>query len=139
MICLTDLFLVAHLLFGILGQLVERFSGRLPGYTGPGNDRSSFCHVDDVAYGHLAALDRGRVGERYLLCGEALAIRDVIDIAADLTKTSRPRFTIPLWAVEVYGRASVFFARLFRFMPTVTPEVCFTSTAAFLLTSELAL
>ncbi|KAL1546982.1 farnesol dehydrogenase (NAD(+)) [Salvia divinorum] len=35
--------------------LVERFSGRMPGYVGQGQ-RFSFCHVDDVVQGHIAAL-----------------------------------------------------------------------------------
>ncbi|OQU93112.1 hypothetical protein SORBI_3001G479200 [Sorghum bicolor] len=44
--------------------LIERFNGRLPGYIGDGYDRESFCHVDDVVSGHIAAMEKGRVGQR---------------------------------------------------------------------------
>ncbi|GMP81061.1 hypothetical protein CsSME_00035905 [Camellia sinensis var. sinensis] len=50
--------------------IIERFNGRLPGYIGYGNDKFSFSHVDDVVEGHLAALNKGRPGERYLLTGK---------------------------------------------------------------------
>lgn len=107
-------------------QIVERFNGRLPGYLGSGNDRNPLCHVDDVAFGHIAALTYGRVGERYFLCGDAVSFKEVLDVAAEFTKTSRPMFTLPLWLLEIYGRASCFFAKRFGFIPAVTPEVCFT-------------
>ncbi|KAL2632117.1 hypothetical protein R1flu_016803 [Riccia fluitans] len=118
--------------------LIERFNGRIPGYSGPGNDRNPFCNVDDVAYGHLAALDRGRVGERYFLCGEALAINDVLNFAADFTETSRPRFTIPLWFLAASGHALAFFARLFKFMPVITPEAVAVMRKKWVYSSEKA-
>ena len=51
-------------------MIIERFNGRLPGYIGPGTDRYSFSHVDDVVDGHIGAMSKGRVRERYLLTGE---------------------------------------------------------------------
>ncbi|GAU22140.1 hypothetical protein TSUD_251680, partial [Trifolium subterraneum] len=43
--------------------LVRRFSGRLPGYIGNENNKLSFCHVDDVAEGHIAAMIKGQIGD----------------------------------------------------------------------------
>ncbi|GKD38408.1 NAD-dependent epimerase/dehydratase [Tanacetum coccineum] len=48
-------------------KIVERFNGRLPGYVGDGNDKFSFSHVDDVVDGHISALGKGQIGERYIL------------------------------------------------------------------------
>ncbi|CAA0816870.1 NAD(P)-binding Rossmann-fold superfamily protein [Striga hermonthica] len=59
--------------------LVERFNGRLPGYMGQENG-FSFCHVDDVVQGHLAAMNKGRPGERYLLTGENASFKDTVDV-----------------------------------------------------------
>ena len=103
--------------------MIERFNGRLPGYIGHGNDKESFCHVEDVVKGHIAAMDRGRVGERYLLTGENASFRDVFDIAATITKTKKPWFHIPLWLIEIYGWISVFFARVTGKLPLISYPV----------------
>jgi dihydroflavonol-4-reductase len=54
--------------------------------------------VEDVAAGHLLAHERGRAGERYLLGGENLALRDVFAIVAAAAGRRPPRAAIP-WAV----------------------------------------
>ncbi|KAG5543438.1 hypothetical protein RHGRI_016239 [Rhododendron griersonianum] len=101
--------------------IIERFSGRLPGYIGKGNDKFSFCHVDDVVEGHIAALNKGQPGERYLLTGENASFVDVFDKAAALTETARPRFNIPLSIIEAYGWISVFISRITGKLPLISP------------------
>lgn len=105
-------------------QLIERFSGRLPGYIGQGNDKCSFSHVDDVVEGHIAAMNKGRLGERYLLTGENASFNHAFDIAAILTETKKSWFNIPIWAIEVYGWASVIFSRMTGKLPLISPPVC---------------
>lgn len=100
--------------------MVEKFNGRLPGYIGYGNDKHSFCHVEDVAYGHVAAIKKGRVGERYLLTGENASFADVFNLAANLTGTALPSFHIPLWVLEIYGWISVFWARISGNLPLIS-------------------
>uniref|UniRef100_A0A1J3IWT0 Putative dihydroflavonol-4-reductase n=1 Tax=Noccaea caerulescens TaxID=107243 RepID=A0A1J3IWT0_NOCCA len=101
--------------------LIERFSGRLPGYIGYGNDRCSFSHVDDVVEGHVAAMEKGRLGERYLLTGENASFKHVFDMAALITGTKKPSFTIPLWAIEAYGWLSVLISRVTGKLPVISP------------------
>ncbi|KAL9449316.1 hypothetical protein AB3S75_011277 [Citrus x aurantiifolia] len=100
--------------------MIERFNGRLPGYIGYGNDRFSFCHVDDVVDGHIAAMEKGRSGERYLLTGENASFMQIFDMAAVITGTSRPRFCIPLWLIEAYGWILVFFSRITGKLPLIS-------------------
>lgn len=100
--------------------MIERFNGRLPGYIGHGTDVESFCHVEDVVKGHIAAMHRGRVGERYLLTGENASFKQAFDMAAVITKTKRPWFHIPLWLIEIYGWISVFFARITGKLPLIS-------------------
>ncbi|XP_057973655.1 uncharacterized protein LOC131161713 [Malania oleifera] len=102
-------------------MLIERFNGRLPGYVGSGNDKFSFSHVDDVVEGHLAALNKGQPGERYLLTGENASFKQVFDIAAIITETKRPWFCIPLWMVEVYGWISLLISRITGKLPLISP------------------
>ncbi|KAK9136025.1 hypothetical protein Syun_015355 [Stephania yunnanensis] len=105
----------------IARMIIERFNGRLPGYIGNGDDRYSFSYVDDVVEGHIAAMHKGRNGERYLLTGENASFKHVFDVAAILTGTSRPWFHIPLWVLEAYGWISVFFARITGKLPLISP------------------
>ncbi|OIV89709.1 hypothetical protein TanjilG_30585 [Lupinus angustifolius] len=101
--------------------IIERFSGRLPGYIGSGNDRFSFSHVDDVVDGHIAAMKKGQIGNRYLLTGENASFKQVFDMAASITDTTKPIFSIPLWMIEAYGWLSVLFARITGKLPLISP------------------
>jgi len=69
--------------------------------------------VAAVVHGHLAAAERGRVGERYILGGENLTHRQLAEIIVGLAGRPIPRFTIPGWvlgpaaaAVDLYNRLS---------------------------------
>jgi dihydroflavonol-4-reductase len=68
--------------------IIEAASGRMPAFIETG---LNFVHVDDVAAGHRAALQRGRVGERYILGGENITLRQMLlDIAAIAGRRTRP-------------------------------------------------
>ncbi len=56
-------------------------------------------HIDDVAAGHLAALRRGRPGERYLLGGENLTHREVFETLAEIVGGRPPWLKLPRLAV----------------------------------------
>jgi dihydroflavonol-4-reductase len=63
-------------------------------------------HIDDVVQGHIAALERGRTGERYILAGENLSIPRLLILTAEVVHRNPPRWTIPDWAIK-YGSAFV--------------------------------
>lgn len=73
--------------------------------------------------GHIAAMDKGKPGERYLLTGENASFKEVFDIAAIITQTKRPSFCIPLFIIEAYGWISVFFSKLTGKLPLISPPV----------------
>jgi dihydroflavonol-4-reductase len=56
--------------------------------------------VRDVARGHVLALERGRPGERYLLGGVDLPLREVFTAVADLAGRTRPATAVPYAAVR---------------------------------------
>jgi dihydroflavonol-4-reductase len=72
--------------------IVEAASGRMPGFVDTG---LNFVHVDDVAAGQLAALERGRIGERYILGGENVLLADMLADIAHLTGRRPPRLKLP--------------------------------------------
>jgi nucleoside-diphosphate-sugar epimerase len=54
-----------------------------------------WVHVHDVADGIVAALDRGRIGESYVLAGDPHRMGDSVAIAARLAGRKAPRLTVP--------------------------------------------
>ena len=72
--------------------IVEAASGRMPGYVDTG---LNLVHVDDVAAGHLAALTRGRIGERYILGGQDVLLADMLRDIAVLVERRPPRLRMP--------------------------------------------
>jgi dihydroflavonol-4-reductase len=79
------------------GQLVlDAASGRMPAYVDTG---LNIVHVDDVAAGHLLAFERGRSGERYILGGEDLSLREILALIARLVGRPPPRVRLPYAAV----------------------------------------
>lgn len=73
-------------------MIVEAAAGRMPAYVDTG---LNVVHVDDVAAGHLAAFERGRIGERYILGGENLTLRQILVAIARLTGRRAPLFRVP--------------------------------------------
>jgi len=58
-------------------------------------------HIDDVIAGHLAALERGRCGERYILGGENLTLPELFQITAQVVGRRPPRLRLPLWTIPL--------------------------------------
>jgi len=72
--------------------VVEAARGRVPAFVDTG---LNLVHVDDVADGHLAALTRGVIGERYILGGQNVLLADMLAEIARLTGRRPPRLRIP--------------------------------------------
>jgi dihydroflavonol-4-reductase len=60
--------------------------------------------VRDVALGHVLALEKGAPGERFVLGGDNLSMRDLLAILAQLTGIPAPRVALPLPMLRVVGR-----------------------------------
>jgi dihydroflavonol-4-reductase len=72
--------------------IVEAAAGRMPAYVDTG---LNLVHVDDVAAGHLAALAKGRIGERYILGGQDVLLGDLLRDIARQVGRSPPRLKLP--------------------------------------------
>jgi dihydroflavonol-4-reductase len=103
------------------GQIVVDFlNGRMPAYVDTG---LNIVDVEDVAAGHLLAAERGRVGDRYILGGENLTLRQVLNLLADISGRPRVRFRIPHAVALAWSYVDVTLARLSpRRTPAATPE-----------------
>ena len=72
--------------------IVEAANGRIPAFVDTG---LNLVHVDDVAAGHLAALARGRIGERYLLGGQDATLATLLADIARLVGRRPPTIRLP--------------------------------------------
>ena len=73
-------------------MILAAASGRMPAFVDTG---LNLVHVDDVASGHVAALERGRLGERYILGGENVLLADMLRDIARLVGHQPPRMKLP--------------------------------------------
>lgn len=72
--------------------IVDMIRGRMPAYVDTG---LNIVHVEDVAEGHFLAFQKGRVGERYVLGGENLALREILHLIAEIAQRPAPRMRLP--------------------------------------------
>jgi NAD+-dependent farnesol dehydrogenase len=99
-------------------SIADHLAGRLPGVIGA--DRVwSFAFVDDVAAAHVAAVERGTVGARYLVGGENAPQMRLYEIVREQLGRRLPR-RIPFAVAAVLGLAEQTRARLFRTPPLLT-------------------
>lgn len=90
--------------------LLDAAKGHMPVFVDTG---LNIVHVDDVAQGHLLAFEKGQIGERYILGGENVSLKDLLLRIADLTGQNIPRFQIPPQIVFPLAFLSEAWARLF--------------------------
>jgi len=72
--------------------IVEAARGRMPGFVDTG---LNLVHVDDVAEGHFLALEKGRVGQNYILGGEDVSLQTMLAYIARLAGRRAPKVTLP--------------------------------------------
>jgi dihydroflavonol-4-reductase len=84
---------------------------------------SDYVDSRDVAAGMLGAADRGQSGERYLLTGEVLELREMVAIWGELTGVRMPKRVAPLWAGWAMLPITLAAARLMRKRPLFTAGV----------------
>jgi len=102
------------------GQLVlDAAAGRMPAYVDTG---LNIVHVDDVAAGHVLAFHRGRNGERYILGGQDMTLREILAHIAQLVGRKPPRIRLPYAAVLPIAYAAEAIARISGHSGRVTLE-----------------
>jgi nucleoside-diphosphate-sugar epimerase len=95
-------------------------AGRLPGVP-PG--ALSFCHAREVARAHVAAAERGRAGENYVLGGTDASLLELVrEIGAALGR-SVPSRPAPAWLLRAVGALGALRGALTGRAPEITPEI----------------
>ena len=118
------------------GQLVlDAAAGRMPAYVDTG---LNIVHVDDVAAGHLLAFHRGRPGERYILGGQDLTLRQILTEIAGLVGRKPPGIRLSASVVLPIAYIAEAFARVTRRPGRITVEAVRMSRKRMFFSSDKA-
>jgi dihydroflavonol-4-reductase len=102
------------------GEIVVRFcTGRMPAYVDTG---LNIVDVRDVAAGHIAAFERGRTGERYILGNENMTLRGFLERLSALTGRPAPTVRLAPLVPLAYAAVGEFVLERFGFRPDVAFE-----------------
>lgn len=99
--------------------IVNTLKGMMPAYVNTG---LNVVHVDDVAKGHLLAWEKGKIGERYILGGTDLSLKEILRIIAEIGGFPPPRISIPHAAIYPVALGMEVVARLTGWEPMVTRD-----------------
>lgn len=99
--------------------LVEAANGRMPAFVDSG---LNLVHVDDVADGHLRALDHGVIGRRYVLGGQDVTLRAMLAEIARIVGRKPPTVGLPRWPLFPLAHANEAIARLSGGDPFLTVD-----------------
>lgn len=97
--------------------IVEAANGRMPAFVDSG---LNLVHVDDVAQGHLLAMDRGQVGERYILGGQDVTLAQMLATIAYQLGRKPPTLRVPRAPLMPLAWANEQFAKLLGYEPFLT-------------------
>jgi len=100
-------------------MVLDAAAGKMPAFVDTG---LNIAHVDDVAAGHLLAYARGERGQRYVLGGWNMALRDILREIADIVGRKPPTIQLPHNAVLPVAYVAEAWARLTGATPNVTVE-----------------
>jgi dihydroflavonol-4-reductase len=81
------------------------------------------CDVDDVCAGHIAAMERGQSGRRYILGGEHWRYADLFHAIGEVMGRPVKVQTVPSWVATLAAYGSYGVSLLTRKEPDITPEL----------------
>jgi dihydroflavonol-4-reductase len=100
-------------------MLVDFLNGHMPAYV---DTCLTLVDIDDVAAGHLLAAQHGGVGERYILGGEVLSLKQLLDVLGEVSGLPSARWRVPHTAALAWGYLDVGLAAVDRRrVPVATP------------------
>jgi dihydroflavonol-4-reductase len=115
--------------------IVEAARGQMPAFVDTG---LNIVHVDDVAAGHLAAAEKGRIGERYILGGENMSLAQILAAVSRQVGRRPPRLRLPHTVLLPVAFGAEVAARLTGREPFVTLDGVRMSRKKMYFTSDKA-
>ena len=93
-------------------------NGRIPAHTPGGYDT---VDIRDVAKGILLALEKGRIGETYILSGKRVTVEELFASFSKASGKKAPQMCVPFWVLRIAAPFAEFAARRKKKRPTLSP------------------
>jgi nucleoside-diphosphate-sugar epimerase len=77
---------------------------KIPGILGNGSKLWNYVFVTDAVKGHLLAMEKGEVGEKYILGGENVSMENFFKLLEALSGVKAPQCHIPFWIAKMSAR-----------------------------------
>jgi len=119
----TRVFGPGHLTEGnSLTRLIDDYDrGRFPFLPNFGRNIGNWVLVDDVAEGHILAMERGQIGHRYLLGGENASLKQFLDLVNEVSGRRHLRIPLGKLLPLAFSGYLKLQARLLGIYPAITP------------------
>jgi len=106
-----------------VSRLIDMYDrGKLSFLLGGGRNVGNWVYVDDVVHGLILAMEKGRVGEKYILGGENLSLKDLFRLVDRVSGKRHFQITIRRPAAMTYAWLQKKRAERFGIYPQITPE-----------------
>lgn len=99
--------------------IVEAATGRMPAFVDTG---LNLVHVEDVAEGHFLALEKGRIGQNYILGGEDVSLETMLGDIAAIAGRKAPTIKLPRGPLFPLAYGAELLARLTGKEPFLTAD-----------------
>ena len=106
----------------VTALLESYIEGRLHFIPGDGELEANYAFIDDVIDGHIAAMQSGRKGERYILGGENASYNRLFEIIKTQSGLNYPLLGIPFPVIKILSFLDVLSARLINRSPSISPS-----------------
>jgi nucleoside-diphosphate-sugar epimerase len=95
--------------------------GKVPVLLNGGNDIGNYVLVDDLVRGHILAMEKGRIGERYILGGENASLKQLYRIVDEISGKKHFQMNLPPSIAYVYAGFEKKKAEWLGMYPQITP------------------
>ena len=105
-----------------LAQLIDDYThGKAPFLPNRGINIGNYGFVDDVAMGHILALEKGKIGERYILGGENVSLKGFLEMIDGITGKKRIKIPLLKTGPLLFSWVQKKLAEIFGIYPRITP------------------
>lgn len=101
-------------------MIVNLYQGKVPGYTSGGRN---YIYVKDAACGVVNALEKGRIGESYILGNVNLSYKEAFSLIADTIGAKRPALYFPAFVTKAFAILLTFIAKVQGKLPNISYEM----------------
>ena len=98
-------------------MIVNLYQGKIPGYSSGGRN---YIYVKDAACGVVNALEKGKIGESYILGNANLSYKEAFFLIADTIGAKRPSIYFPAILMKVFALLLTFVAKIQGKLPNIT-------------------